>query len=344
MRIQRLLIYFSIFLFLCSGQSIYSTTNKHGGIEWLTSYTKAMNMAKASSKPVVLFFTGSDWCGWCNKLEKEALETPAFSKAINDKLIFVKLDFPMHTKPDSATHQQNEQLQKKFSVRSFPTIVLVDPDQQLIGITGYRAGGGKQYATHLMKMVNEYAAYKQQMHRLGSHKFSGKELKRLYQKAQELSLENDANLLIRIGMNSDQAHFFLAERYRFLVNTGQFNKEETNILKQQLLDSDPKNKYLTHYQVAVIDFEACCEEMEKRDLPPEMAIAPLLHYISAFGEKDQENLWRLNMVISQVYLDKDQLKQALEYAKNSYFAAPTSIQPDIAMAIRNIQAQLKTAN
>ena len=117
------------------------------------------------------------------------------------------------------------------------------------------------------------------MHRLGSHKFSGKELKRLYQKAHELGLQEDANLLVRMGMESDQPHFFLVERYRFLVDTGQIRSEETSALKHQLLSQDPENKYLTHYQVAVIDFEALCTEMENEESSPEAAVKPPIDYI-----------------------------------------------------------------
>ncbi len=316
-----------------------STKGKH--IHWMTNYEKAVEISKSTHRPSILFFTGSDWCGWCNKLEKEILETSDFLEAAGDKLIYVKLDFPMKTKLNPDTAAQNEQLQKRFSVRSYPTIVLLDPDQQPIGVTGYRAGGGKQYALHLIKMVNEYAAYKQQIRRVSSNNFSGKELKRLYQKAHELGLKDDQNLLIRIGMESDLAHFFQTERYRFLVSEGQLNTDEAVALKQRLFAIDPDNKNLTHYQIAVIDFESCCEEMEKNNMTPDQAVKPLTSYIKNFGTGDKENLWRLNMVISQTYLEQNRLNDALKYAKKSHSSAPASIQSDISNAIANIQKQIE---
>ena len=196
------------------------------------------------------------------------MEAQDFVQAMSDKLIFVKLDYPMRTQLDPETTTQNERLQEKFSVRSFPTIVILDSDQQPIGVAGYRSGGGKQYAQHVLKMVNDYSAYKQQMQRLGSYHFSGKNLKRLYQKARELGLEADSNLLIRKGISSDQATFFLTERYRHLVHAGQIWNNETVNLKQKLLASDPDNEHLTHYQVAIIEFEAHYAEAGRRALQP----------------------------------------------------------------------------
>lgn len=310
------------------------------GIRWETNYEKAVEQSKATSRPIVLFFTGSDWCGWCNKLEKEVFDTREFAQATSNKLIFVKLDFPMQTKLDPNLEKQNKKLQETFAVRSYPTVILLDPNQQPIGVTGYRSGGGTQYAQHLIKMVNEYTAYKQQMRQIGAQKYSGKELKRLYQKAHELGLQEDANIIIRQGMESDLASFFLTERYRYLANHGQIESKETAALKMRLFASDPDNKHLTRYQVALIDFESKSNEMEETGLSPETVIAPLVDYIASYGAEDRDNLWRLNMVISQVYLDNNCLSEALKFAEASYAAAPPPIQPDIATAIKNIQNQI----
>jgi protein disulfide-isomerase len=81
--------------------------------------------------------------------------------------------------------------------------------------------------------------------------------------------------------------------------------------------------------------------MDKENYSPDLACAPLTAYINTYGKQDQENLWRLEMIISQVYLDKDKISQALKYAKSSFDAAPKTVQPEIAMAIKNIEAQLR---
>jgi thioredoxin-related protein len=40
--------------------------------EWLTDFSAAKKKAKEENKPILMLFTGSDWCPWCIKWEKEA--------------------------------------------------------------------------------------------------------------------------------------------------------------------------------------------------------------------------------------------------------------------------------
>ena len=45
---------------------------------WHTDMNKAVALSNKIKKPMLLFFTGSDWCGWCVRLQKEVLKTPEF--------------------------------------------------------------------------------------------------------------------------------------------------------------------------------------------------------------------------------------------------------------------------
>lgn len=312
-------------------------------LAWLTNYEEAVNQSKATSKPMVLFFTGSDWCGWCNKLEEEAFDTQAFQQIAGDRFVFLKLDFPLYTSLDVRTNAQNKQLQKKYEIRSYPTLVLLDSDQQKIGITGYKPGGGGSYANHILKMVNDYASYKQQMKNIDRQKYSGAQLKKMYEKSKELALANDTNKIIHAGMQSDYAHFFETEKYRIMAEEGLIEDSKTVALRQKILSADPRNELRTHYDVAVIDFEAYCEQLNKDRCSPQLTVAPLVEYIQKFGTEDKENLWRLEMIISQVYLDKNNLKNALEHAQFSHESAPATVQPDIAIAIKNIELKLASS-
>jgi len=214
----------------------------------------------------------------------------------------------------------------------------------LIGTTGYRSGGGQKYAQHLIKMVQEFTAYKQKMRRLALREYSGKELKRLYQKAHELGLEEDADKLVLIGMNSELSHFFLAERYRTLIKNGNIHSEEAAAVKQRLLASDPHNEHLTHYQVAVAEFESLSGELESKKINADAAVLPLVNYVNEFQLDDTDNAWKLNMVISQVYLDENQLENALKYAQNAQASAPPSIKKEISQAVNKIQTQIEEVN
>ncbi|MBA3238537.1 MAG: thioredoxin family protein [Parachlamydiaceae bacterium] len=314
------------------------TALQHEGITWLTNYEEAVNKAKSSSKPIILFFTGSDWCSWCTKLDKEVFETQEFATLAGNQFIFLKLDFPLNHPLPPQQSTQNKQLQKKFDIRSFPTLVILDPSgQQKIGHTGYRTGGGRQYAEHLRKMVENHTNYKKNLQASQNGKLSGLELRKLYEKSKELDLPNDTSCLLKLGMQSELKSYFLTERYRFLAEEGLIHNKEAVAIKQQLFDLDPNNLEHAHYDIAVIEFEAFSEEKGRSK---DAAIEPLLDYIDKFGSQDRSNLWRLEMIVSQVYLDKNHLTAALKHAQASYDSSPNSVHNEIASAIRNIQSQI----
>jgi protein disulfide-isomerase len=324
----------------CTAISLNAANGPNQGINWQTNYESAVNQAKSSSKPIILFFTGSDWCGWCNRLDEEVFNTAEFAASSKDKFIFVKIDFPLYTALPQELNEQNKQLKKRYDIRSFPTLVVIDPQEQQIGTTGYRAGGAAQYAAHLDKLIGNYTNYKQKVQNLQEQKLGGEELKKLYQKSKELDLGNDACHIIKLGMESDEKVYFLTEHYRFLAEEGLIHSPESIKLKQQLLALDPQNEKHLQYDIAVIEFEASCEEMQKENYSSDLAVAPLVHYINKYGSKDKDNLWRLEMIISQVYLDKNRLNDALKHAEAARIAAPPTVQSEIASAVASIQSQI----
>lgn len=119
---------------------------------WTTDYEAALKQAKAENKRVLLDFTGSDWCGWCMKLKEEVFDTTAFGNYAKDKLILVELDYPRSKAQTDAVKKQNAELAKKFKIRGYPTILIVDGDGKVLGQTGYKPGGPYSYIQDLDKM------------------------------------------------------------------------------------------------------------------------------------------------------------------------------------------------
>jgi protein disulfide-isomerase len=306
-------------------------------INWYTNYDEAVKVSRSSSKPMLLLFTGSDWCSWCIKLEKEVFNTPEFADAASDKFVFVKLDFPVNKPLSPEATALNKRLQKDFNVSGFPTVVLLDSQQKSIGSTGYRPGGGKQYAQYLFKLLAEKASYQQKVSALDKEELSSSDLKQLYEKAVALGHNQDVERIVTAGMQSDQQQFFLIEKYRKLALEGQLQSPEAVSLKEQLISGDPQNAKQIQYQIAMIDFDTLSHEMHEGVATPEETVAPLVSYITQFGETDKSNLWRLEMLISQTYYTKDKITEALEFAEFSYNAAPATAQPEIATAIKNMR-------
>ncbi|MGB0992918.1 MAG: thioredoxin family protein [Akkermansiaceae bacterium] len=121
-----------------------------GGDGWMTDFEAAKKKAAAENKALLVDFTGSDWCGWCIKLVDEVFKHDEFKKGIADKFVLVELDFPRDkSKLSEATQKQNAELQKKYGVRGFPTILLLDGKGLPFAKTGYQAGGPASYLKHL---------------------------------------------------------------------------------------------------------------------------------------------------------------------------------------------------
>jgi thioredoxin-related protein len=103
---------------------------------WTDNYEKALAQAKAEKKLVLLDFTGSDWCGWCMKLDKEVFSKADFKAFAKDNLVPVTLDFPHGKKLPKHTADQNAKLQHEHKVNGFPTLVLLDADGKKINQWG----------------------------------------------------------------------------------------------------------------------------------------------------------------------------------------------------------------
>ena len=129
---------------------------------WHTDVNKAIELSVKTEKPLFMFFTGSDWCGWCKKLVREVFVKPEFKKWANNSVILVELDFPKRTKLPEATQKQNRELGKMFGVRGYPSIWFVNPKIEKegkvnfnkLGSQGYVAGGPKAWIAGANKILS----------------------------------------------------------------------------------------------------------------------------------------------------------------------------------------------
>ena len=119
-------------------------------VKWTEDYAAALKKAKAEKKLVLLDFTGSDWCPWCIKIDKEVFAKPEFAKYAKDHLVLVKVDFPRRRKLSAEQKAANAKLQQQFKVRGFPTLVVVNADgKEIWRQPGYRPGGPKAFIASL---------------------------------------------------------------------------------------------------------------------------------------------------------------------------------------------------
>ncbi|MEC9094241.1 MAG: thioredoxin family protein, partial [Planctomycetota bacterium] len=63
-------------------------------VQWQVSYPDAVKMSKQTGKPIFAFFTGSDWCKYCELLDHQILNTEIFANWAKANVVLLELDFP----------------------------------------------------------------------------------------------------------------------------------------------------------------------------------------------------------------------------------------------------------
>lgn len=117
----------------------------HGA--WETDFDKALEIAAKEKKKLLVDFSGSDWCGWCIKLDKEVFALDSFLEKVQQDYVLVLLDFPRNkTVPNK---ERNQELMNQYGVKGFPTVLLMDPQGNPFARTGYMEGGPSVYLKHM---------------------------------------------------------------------------------------------------------------------------------------------------------------------------------------------------
>ncbi|KGL63967.1 thioredoxin family protein [Polaribacter sp. Hel1_85] len=103
-------------------------------LNWESSFKRALKKSKKEKKPILIYFTGSDWCGPCKVLDKKLFHTEKFKKLAEKDLILYEADDPRNK--DLVSSEKLEvtyDLKRKYKIRSFPTLVFVDHKGKMIG-------------------------------------------------------------------------------------------------------------------------------------------------------------------------------------------------------------------
>lgn len=121
--------YIALFALLFTGFSSSFTTptetveaSNDEKLTWFVDFSKANIESEKTGKPIFAFFTGSDWCGWCTRLQRNVFAKDSFVKWANKEVILLELDFPKRKALPANLKKQNYELAKLLNVRGYPTI------------------------------------------------------------------------------------------------------------------------------------------------------------------------------------------------------------------------------
>jgi thioredoxin-related protein len=121
---------------------------------WTSDWQAAKARAKTEGKPILLYMTGSDWCGWCKKLEKEVISQQAFMDFAKRHFVLMEADYPRKKQQPADLKQQNKELEKKYLAGGYPTMWVLDSEgNKLSKDLGELKGGVDGYITKLKEFV-----------------------------------------------------------------------------------------------------------------------------------------------------------------------------------------------
>jgi thioredoxin-related protein len=122
---------------------------------WLDNFEKAKKESARRNVPILMNFSGSDWCIWCKRLTKEVFSQEEFLKFAEKNLVLFVADFPQYKSLPDEIAKQNSYLNNKYGITGYPSIYLVDSEGKELARTGYMKGGPKVYIQHLQDLLKK---------------------------------------------------------------------------------------------------------------------------------------------------------------------------------------------
>lgn len=135
---MKTLVCFSLILlsgFGLAGPKVVKAEPKKG---WSDNYAASLAQT-LEGKLMLLDFTGSDWCGFCTKLDEDIFSKGPFKSFAKKRLVLVELDYPRTKQQSDEVKKQNSELRSKFGVNGFPTLILIDANgKEVARWVGYK--------------------------------------------------------------------------------------------------------------------------------------------------------------------------------------------------------------
>lgn len=128
-------------IIVCLALTSYFVNAQEKNLNWLTDFDTAKVVSEETNKPILMYFTGSDWCAPCKMLKEDFFLTEEFKERAKN-LILVEVDWPRNE--DKITAEQRKRnnflIQSYNQGGSFPTLVALDHKGNSLGsLSAYSA-------------------------------------------------------------------------------------------------------------------------------------------------------------------------------------------------------------
>lgn len=257
----------------------------------------------------LFFFMGSEDHPWSQKLSDEVLSKVEFIETLKEELTIVPVVC-------------SEELENKYKVAEFPTLVLADASGEMIYKTSYLPLEAKPFALHFKKVLKDYRDLKSALVCVDA--LREEELEALYAVSKQIG--GQAHEILEKALKKQKSPYVLLEEYAQLWKTRKRTDPEIQLMRKKIEERDPKNEKSTQLHLAMIEFKGLAAKLKKKE-DPLIAIRPLTAYLEQV--KDPEHRWAVEMVIAQYLMRKSRIKEALVHAKASLSGAPDFARAEI---------------
>ena len=136
-----------------TAQGVPPSAVQRGAINWTKNYSDAVELSQNTSKPILILFTGTNWCPACMKLEREVIRNSEFIQGVGEKFIFLKAEFPDYSE-SGMVNSPYKPLFARYKVDVFPTIVVVDALGEKLFTVNYQKAGPQAYVHELLHKLH----------------------------------------------------------------------------------------------------------------------------------------------------------------------------------------------
>jgi protein disulfide-isomerase len=123
--------------------------------KWTDDWEAAKAESAETGLPILLFMTGSDWCGYCMQLKGEVFENKVFQKYADQNLVLMVADFPKGIRQSKSLVDQNKKLEAQFPISGYPTIFIVKDDKVIARAGSTGGASAKEYVEKLQAKVGK---------------------------------------------------------------------------------------------------------------------------------------------------------------------------------------------
>lgn len=126
-----------------------------GEVSWSNDYTETLKRSEETGKPAFVYFSGSNWCGFCKRFDAQIEESKELQSYLKENFELVNLDFPRPSPKDDPNFELNTWLKAQHAVTGFPAILILDHRGAVLARSGYKRDGAEAFIKDLKKQLSE---------------------------------------------------------------------------------------------------------------------------------------------------------------------------------------------